>query len=97
MAMDNNRLLYYYYVHNHTQSDLYLLILFFMQLVTEQVKTWSEKICRSIWRYHIIAHSYEPRLKALEVDQTNMITLLDLSHFRVPENADSSWLLLAKT
>ena len=64
-----------------------------LQLVNKQIETWSEKICRGIWRRHVYA-SLLPHLKPFNFDDTNKMTLLDVSHFNLPDIADPQWALV---
>ena len=63
------------------------------QLVNKQIETWSEKICRGIWRRHVYT-SLLPHLKAFNFDDTNKMTLLDVSRFALPDIADPQWALV---
>ena len=72
------------------------LLIFLLQLVKKQIETWSEKICRGIWR-RLFYQSLLPHLKEYNIDDTNKMTLLDVSGFSLPDIADPQWASLVNS
>ena len=73
-------------------TPVYMLLYYdvLIQLVKKQIETWSEKICRGIWR-QLVYVSFLPYLKAFNFDDTSKMTLLDVSRFALPDIADPQW------